>query len=127
MLRKIVGWVRIPTEDWNDTIRRMREKVNAALQIYPMQPWSSEYLRRQFRMVCRFAKRPYEWAMRVSHWKPKETNEDAYRSRGRPATRWDDRLNEFARWMWDTVDWQTAFVFSDFPEQENEFVQFHSD
>ena len=127
MLRSIVGWVRIPTEDWSDTMSRMREKVNAALQIYPMQPWSSEYLRRQFRMVCRFAKRPDEWAMRVSHWKPRETNEDTYRKRGRPATRWDDRLNEFARWMWDAVDWQTACVFPDFPEQENEFVQFHSD
>ena len=66
-------------------------------------------------------------AMRVSHWKPRETNENAYRKRGRPATRWDDRLNEFTRWMWNTIDWQTACVFPDFPEQENEFVQFHSD
>ena len=68
MLRTIVGWVRISTEDWSDTMRCMREKVDAALKIYPMEPWSSEYLRRQFRMVCLFAKRPHEWAMRVSQW-----------------------------------------------------------
>ena len=127
MLRRIVGWVRISTEDWCETMRRMRDKVDAAMRIYTVEPWSSQLLRRQFRMACRFARRPEEWAMRVSRWKPKVSDAHAYRARGRPATRWDDRLNDFVRVKLHLDTWQEACASSIFTDKEDAYVKFHSD
>ena len=69
MLRNIVGWTRYETDEWSDTMRRMREKVQIALQIFPIINWTEQLMRRQFRIICRFAKVD-EWAMRVFRWHP---------------------------------------------------------
>ena len=77
-------------------------------------------------MVCRFARRPDEWAMRVSRWEPMSTHECAYRARGRPTTRWDGRLNEFCRCKLQVGSWHEACANSGFPAQEDASVKFHS-
>ena len=64
-MRNIVGWTRYETDEWSDTMRRMREKVQTALQIFPITNWTEQLMRRQCRMICRFTKVD-EWAMRVS-------------------------------------------------------------
>ena len=68
MLRRMVGWVRAPEEDWSATMRRMRGRVESALRVYPMEAWSAQFLRQQFRMVCRFSYRHDTWAMRACRW-----------------------------------------------------------
>ena len=87
MLRRIVGWARVESEEWCETMRRMRDKVDAALRVYPVEEWSKQLLRRRFRMACRLSHRRDEWAMRVSRWNPVLTHVDACRARGRPTTR----------------------------------------
>ena len=95
MFRRMAGWSRVHGEEWSDTMRRMGVKVGNALRLHPVEDWSRQLLRRQFRMVCRLQQRSHEWAMRLSHWKPELTSAAAHRTQGRPPTRWDDRLNAF--------------------------------
>ena len=40
MLRCIVGRVRIPDEDWEVTVKRMRDKINRATKLISLSPWS---------------------------------------------------------------------------------------
>ena len=40
MLRRIVGWVRIPNEEWCFTMSRMNERVKRALVLWPCKAWS---------------------------------------------------------------------------------------
>ena len=96
MLRKIVGWSRGEGEEWCETMRHMRARVDSALHVYPVEEWSKQFWRRQFCMACRLSNRSDEWAMRASRRNPPVTLISARRLRGGPATRWDDRLNIFA-------------------------------
>ena len=105
----------------------MRTKVDSALRLHPVEEWSKQLLRRQFRMICRMSRRNDEWAMRVSRWSPTLTNVGARRARGRPPARWDDRLNIFARAQLNTESWQEACTDLNFPSHEDAYVLFHSD
>ena len=40
MMRKIVGWQRFNDETWETTGRRMKERLNTALERQPVKPWS---------------------------------------------------------------------------------------
>ena len=126
MFRKMVGWSRIDGEEWSDTMRRMGVKVGNALRLHPVEDWSRQLLRRQFRMVCRLQQRSHEWAMRLSHWKPELTSAVAHRTQGRPPTRWDDRLNAFVRSKWNTESWQEACMNPFFQRYEDSYILFHS-
>ena len=126
MLRKMVGWSRIDGEYWSDTMRRMREKVQGALRLHHVEDWSRQFLRRQFRMICRLQKQDNEWAMQVSRWSPAETNSAAHRARGRPLARWDDRLNAFTLSQFETDSWQEACASPFFHRYEDSYVMFHS-
>ena len=61
MLRNMVGWTRVDAEDWSDTMRRMRRKVESALQSFPVADWSAQFLRNQFRFARRVAVRFSDW------------------------------------------------------------------
>ena len=126
MLRNMVGWTRREPEDWSDTMRRMRDRVEAALRQYPIENWSAQLLRRQFRMVCRFSAQNDEWPMRISRWHPTVTENGAHRSPGRPPVRWDDRLNLFAHTCLHQGSWLEACAFLNFPKHEDAYVQFFS-
>ena len=43
MLRLIVGWRRIANEDWEVTMRRMKERVSNALHHFQVQLWSHRF------------------------------------------------------------------------------------
>ena len=48
MLRSIVGWVRIEGEDWCDTMHRMKLRLQHALAMHPLRPWTQQlFTRRQ--------------------------------------------------------------------------------
>ena len=38
MLRSIVGWVRLPSDDWADTMRRMRQRLDRASRLQFVAP-----------------------------------------------------------------------------------------
>ena len=40
MLRNIAGWVRIDYEPWDETMRRMRARLAAALRQHLVEDWS---------------------------------------------------------------------------------------
>ena len=44
MLRSIVGWVRIPDEPWEITMRKMNQRMEHAASLHPLQSWSNQYL-----------------------------------------------------------------------------------
>ena len=123
MLRKIVGWTRLVDEPWEDTMRRMRLKVDSALTKYPMEDWSAQLLRRQFRLAYRVGSMIGSWPARLSRWHPPTTFPGAGRGRGRPAVRWDDYLRRFSHASFGT-DWIEAALTKDFATREDDFVQF---
>ena len=125
MLRRMVGWARLADEEWSVTMRRMRGRIDAALRIFPLETWSTQFLRRQFRMACRISRRFDEWAMRASLWDPSYNHARAYRRRGRPLLRWDDRLNSFARSKLNVRDWQSAAEHFNLAVYECQFIAFH--
>ena len=40
MLRRIIGWIRFDDEEWETTGQRMKARLDAALHLCPMKPWS---------------------------------------------------------------------------------------
>ena len=124
MFRTIVGWVRHGHEQWQDTMRRMKQKVESALTLFPIADWSAQLARLQFRLVCRFSKRGDEWPMRASKWYPPATDARAHRNRGRPVVRWDDCLNRFVKQHLDVGTWQEACASRQMFGCEDEFVRF---
>ena len=42
MLRSIVGWVRIPDEPWENTMRRMNQRMEHAAYLHPLPSWSNQ-------------------------------------------------------------------------------------
>ena len=79
MIRRIVGWTRYENEDWADTMRRMRSEMEHALNLYPMEDWRTQLLRRQFRLICRFGQQGDGWPLRLTTWYPPNTYPTAHR------------------------------------------------
>ena len=49
MLRIIVGWIRIKKETWEESVRRMKEKINIAmLRYHKCADWEDEIWKYQF-------------------------------------------------------------------------------
>ena len=123
MFRNIVGWVRHDGEPWDETMRRMRSKVEVALRRCPIENWSTQLFRRQFRLAHRVGNMVDSWPARVCKWHPPTSIPGAKRSQGRPVVRWDDYLRKFAEEEF-ADDWYVACLDNNFPERENAFVHF---
>ena len=108
-------------EEWSETMRRMRLRVDRALQRFPIEPWSIQLLRRQFRLAVRIGNSSDSWAHRAVAWLLPETVQ-AQRGRGRPRTRWDDRLGAFSL-MRGGQSWFEDARQAHFKDLEDEFVQ----
>ena len=123
MLRNIIGWVRNDDEPWDETMRRMNSKIEAALRRYPIEDWSTQLFRRQFRLAHRAGKMVDSWPARVCKWHPPTSIPGATRSQGRPFVRWDDYLRRFAENELESA-WYAACLNDDFPQHEDAFVRF---
>ena len=123
MLRKIVGWTRLENEPWDDTMRRMNLKVNNALATHPMENWSVQLLRRQYRLAHRVGVMTDSWPARIARWHPPATFPGSGRPRGRPTVRWDDHLRKFSSDYFDT-EWYDASLTKVFHKHEEDFVRF---
>lgn len=115
MLRKIVGWVRLPEETWEVTMRRMKFRVNRALQQRPVMAWSERIARNLWKMVLRIKEAPNEsWINKTSMWEVNECD-DPYseflpnRSRGAICLQWDSSVNKFCRLTY-TESWQNLSI-----------------
>ena len=123
MLRSLVGWTRVEGEDWAVTMRRMRDKVNKALAIYPVAPWSKQLAKQVYRYSHKIASHPESWPHLVARWHPHDV-EAARRSRGRPRLRWDDLLDKFSMATFGRPWLEAAGEQSEWLQKENDFVNF---
>ena len=105
MLRRIVGWVRIPEEDWSITMKRMSERVSRALIQWPSQPWSERIYLMQWNYACRVRYLPCaSWVVLSCKWEPHRVVDLSLaimpsRPRGRPFLKWDAKLAAFSMAM----------------------------
>ena len=102
--------MRLREEPWADTMRRMRDRVDRAMNIFPIQPWSSQLARRKFNLAGMFMKNQEDWPSIIIRWYPKSTNPIAFRSRGRPQRRWEDDFHEFTSACFPSQDWRDIAV-----------------
>ena len=86
MLRKTLGWVRLDDESWEATGQRIKARLEAALQSYPVQPWSAvRGLAADRLLQCNSAPSVVKLALR---WLPR----GGHRQPGRPRQRWHAAL-----------------------------------
>ena len=104
MMRKIVGWVRVPEEPWEDTMRRMKGRVDNALGQSKLKTWSLRLAEIQWKFVARLKQLPaISWPSQAAFWQPQLIDDPScdfipHRERGRPCTRWDDEILNFSWW-----------------------------
>ena len=96
MLRKIVGWVRFDDEDWETTGRRMKARLEAALERHPVLEWSRarELARDRLLRTVDTGTAPLV-AQLAANWVPSQVRDHLlqhapHRRRGRPRQRWTD-------------------------------------
>ena len=87
IMRKVVGWRRCDGEPWENTMRRMKHRLEAGLKLYHVDKWANRVLRGQWRYAGKVACSPEQapWRM-LTTWIP----EGGHRRVGRPRQRWDD-------------------------------------
>ena len=101
MIRRIVGWTRLPRELWEVTMRRMKLKVAAALGQWDVKPWSARISKNRWLLATKVNSMSMErWAKLCAKWEPATINDPALvkrpsRDRGRPYLRWDDTLTKY--------------------------------
>ena len=101
MFRRIVGWVRISDKPWAATMDRMNQRMQRAMEQWPVKIWSNriagakwEYSRRLKSMERS------KWPVLACEWIPNlvldlEVNIRSKRNCGHPLLRWDDFVNSF--------------------------------
>ena len=128
MLRKLVGWVRVKDESWEDTMRRMKHRVDHALSKYPIKMWKERLAIYLWNFVLRVKAAPAtSWMSQSSNWEP-NLSEDASseyvanRRRGRPNLKWDSAIDKFCHLHFNT-SWQEVSIH-DLSSVQDRFVQF---
>ena len=89
MLRRIVGWIRFDDESWEETGRRMKTRLQCALQSFPISDWSAKRLalrnklisKVQTGMAPKLLGRVFNWSLAPG---------TGSRRVGRPVQRWRD-------------------------------------
>ena len=98
MLRKIVGWVRHATNDWEIVMHNMKLRVSSAMDQWYVRLWDKRIqgarktnFQRVANMNCQ------RWERLSMEWEPAKVLDDsqeywAHRRAGRPFLRWTDKL-----------------------------------
>ena len=108
MLRSIVGWVRIPDEPSENTMRRMNQRMEHVAYLHPLPSWSNQYFTSQYRLANQFS-----WAATAVAWMPLAEWVHNFpsapsRSRGRPPKRWDQAVASFSCTYFGERNWWVA-------------------
>ena len=102
MMRKIVGWVRLPEKPWENTMHWITTRVDNAVEQSKLKEWSVRILDTQWKFVGRLKLlASLSWPSRAAFWQPLEIEDPScaflpHRVQGRPFTRWDDRVTKFS-------------------------------
>ena len=90
MLRRLVGWVCYDTDTWEDKGRRMKLRMEKAMQLYPLEAWSAKLQGQKESFIEQMQDMPH-WTRLAYEWDPvacnRVNNMKAYRKRGRPRIR----------------------------------------
>ena len=130
MLRRIVGWRRIPHEPWRETMQRMNQRLEKAQFLYFCQPWSTTFARAQWRYALHVVKSTSLWSHELRSFNCNghvDVASDVVQTRtqGHPFTRWDDQLKDFCHRRWPVqnhLHWTQLIYPSE--DLEQEFVSF---
>ena len=130
MLRLIVGWRRSPGEEWEETMRRMNRRIEAAQQEYSAKSWEQTFHRQRWRYAAHVLRNiKMKWPYLLSVWNPADCHDDGmipYRKPGRPYLRWDDSLHAYCGYEWSLLHWTDMEAWTD--EQilklEDRYVQY---
>ena len=132
MLRAIVGWARLPDEDWAETMRRVNHRMSSAMALFPIRPWTTQLASRQFSLAAKLAARS-TWASKAIKWPlasllDGEHTGAPFRTRGRPKQRWDDALTNFSKQVFPSKSsWiDSAKSRDEWFSKEQQFLQFCS-
>ena len=107
MLRNIVGWVRVDGEEWETTMRRMKQQMNDASRQFFIMPWELQVFKSQWQYAIHVSHASeINWVEMISRWHPPATADlslpqQPKRSVGRPRARWDDAITSFAATTFD--------------------------
>ena len=128
MLRSVIGWVRHPDKNWSDTMRRMGQRLSAALASFPVKPWSEQLAGRKFEIAAKFARDKHSWPARATQWSPEKEPEcvlyfSPHRTVGRPRRKWDDDLKNFTLVHFrEHASWIDAAAGSTWMSKKRQFV-----
>ena len=96
MIRRLIGWVSHTDESWEVIGHRMKMRLQFSLQQYPIGDWSESILKRKEKTLSKMNELPF-WTRSSLNWDVVECSGTnfhfAFRSRGRPLTRWHDKIN----------------------------------
>ena len=98
MLRRVVGWVHQSGDTWETSGRRMKNRLDHALSLVPLDTWSCLLLRRKQHVMSRLqSAAALPLARLATRWNPvacARRNEcTPHRKPGHPRRRWHDGLN----------------------------------
>ena len=113
MLRSIVGWVRIPDEPWENTMRRMNQRMEHVAYLHPLPSWSNQYFTSQYRLATKIVSNQFSWVATAVAWMPLADWVHNFpsapsRSRGRPPKRWDQAVASFSCTYFGERNWWVA-------------------
>ena len=109
MLRLMVGWRRLPGEEWSTTMVRMNDRVKKACDQHPIGSWEVSFHRHRWRYALHVVQNgKMRWPLLLSQWDPAVRLDDdtfPYRKPGRPFLRWDDSLHDYCGYEWSLPHW----------------------
>ena len=99
MIRNVVGWRRDREECWEETMRRMKSRVEHARRMFTWESWDDCILTQQWYLL-HMHNNVHQWPIHVARWAP-----HGHRKVGRPKLRWDDHLRTYFKQHWRTFIW----------------------
>lgn len=135
MLRRIIGWRRLPGEEWSKTMRRMNCRMRNADALYYCEAWSIKYARNLWYYALHLAKSPLSTWRRLLIVESQQSKSDPValfipcRNVGRPKMRWDDSLASFLLYhfpLQSNINWLN--IMRSFPcsHLEDELIAFYT-
>ena len=129
MRRRFIGWRREDGEVWETIMRRMRDGMHAANQVWYSVPWSERCIREKWRLASHIARsEKNSWSKSMVLYTAATINDEQspfipHRYPGRPHTRWDDQLRLFCRDAFPEYDhWTTMLQNIDTKFHEEVFL-----
>ena len=98
MLRKIIGWVRHPGDEWETVMRNMKVRMNNAMNQLYVRPWDVRILGARGKKFQRIQSMDDQrWEKLSMAWDPTTVNDEwqefvPHRRVGRPLLRWTDPI-----------------------------------